>query len=421
MDGLVAGLQQQEANAHRYLRTRTAEAARYARSWLGSLLAVVVAVVVALAGLPRVAVLPTASAVAVVALALAGALRWSRNPRALCLGGSAAAAASLVATLLGRGPGGEGLAAWLLVETAFMLFLLVQVARWPPPGSARLVGASVFVAIVASTVRVTLWPHASPSATDVAGVCCCWAVLAACAVALGLYLRSLDETRKQSVAVARREQRVQLAGDVHDWLAHEVTGIVLEAQAAQVGAAGSQETALNLKRIEEAGLRALSSMDRAIRLLREPDGSNGLDASEQPGVLSDLPDLVGRFAGTSPACVELIIEEGVGDLPPELAATVQRVVLESLTNVRRHAASAELVRVGVHRRGVDLVVVVTDDGDGRRGSLRFGRRGRSGVGLSALASRVEALGGTLRAGQEELGGWTVRAVMPVGGCPRSVC
>jgi signal transduction histidine kinase len=375
---------------------------------------VAAAVVVALAGLPRVPALPAASTVAAVAVALTGALRWSRNPKALCLGAGTAGAVSLIATLVGRSPGGEGLAEWLLVETVFMLFLLVQVVRWPPRDSAIPVGVLVFVAVVASTLRVTLWSHLSSSAAEVTSACCCWAVLATCAVAIGLYLRSLDEAREKSVAAARREQRVQLAGDVHDWLAHEVTGIVLEAQAAQVGVAGSEETPRNLKRIEEAGLRALSSMDRAIRLLREPSGGGELDAGGPVRLVSDLPDLVRRFAATSAASVELIIEEGVEDVPPELAATVQRVVAESLTNVRRHAASAGLVRIGVHRRGGDLELVVTDDGDAGCGSLRFGRRSRSGIGLSALAGRVEALGGTFRAGRDAPGCWTVRAVMPVG-------
>jgi signal transduction histidine kinase len=414
VDGLVAVLQQQDPKAHRSRRVRAVEGTHRGRSWLWSMVTVAAAVVVALVGLPRVPALPAASTVAVVAVALTGALRWSRNPKALCLGAGAAGAVSLIATLVGRSPGGEGLAAWLLVETVFMLFLLVQVVRWPPRDSAIPVGVLVFVAVVASTLRVTLWSHLSSSAAEVTSACCCWAVLATCAVAIGLYLRSLDEAREKSVAAARREQRVQLAGDVHDWLAHEVTGIVLEAQAAQVGVAGSEETSRNLKRIEEAGLRALSSMDRAIRLLREPSGGGELDAGGPVRLVSDLPDLVGRFAATSAASVELIIEEGVEDLPPELAATVQRVVAESLTNVRRHAASAGLVRIGVHRRGGDLVLVVTDDGDGGCGSLRFGRRGRSGVGLSALAGRVEALGGTFRAGRDEPGCWTVRAVMPVG-------
>jgi signal transduction histidine kinase len=193
-----------------------------------------------------------------------------------------------------------------------------------------------------------------------------------------------------------------------------VTGIVLEAQAAQLGTADPEESALVLKRIEEAGVRALNSMDRAIQLLRAVDDRDGPATSEQLHSLADLPDVVGRFAGVSATRVELLVEKGVDDVPPEIAATVHRVVMESLTNVRRHASSATVVRIGIHRRGADLTVTVTDDGDGCRGSTPFRRRRRSGVGLSGLADRVQALGGTLRTGPVVPAGWSVHAVLPVG-------
>jgi signal transduction histidine kinase len=229
-----------------------------------------------------------------------------------------------------------------------------------------------------------------------------------------MYLRSLDEAREQSVRGARREQRVQLAGDVHDWLAHEVTGIVLEAQAAQLATADREESSVAFKRIEEAGVRALNSMDRAIQLLRTADDQDGPATSEQLHSLADLPDVAGRFAGVGSTRVELLVEKGVDDVPPEIAATVHRVVTESLTNVRRHASTATVVRIGIHRRGADLTVTVVDDGDGCRGSTPFRRRRRGGVGLSGLSDRVQALDGTLYAGPLAPVGWSVRAVLPVG-------
>jgi len=95
---------------------------------------------------------------------------------------------------------------------------------------------------------------------------------------------------------------------------------------------------------------------------------------------------------------------------------VYRVVLESLTNVRRHAARATEVTVSVRRAAEDrdaVDVTVTDDG-GRGGLLRLDRRRGGGTGLAELAARVEALGGTLTAGPREKG-WRVRARIPIRG------
>jgi signal transduction histidine kinase len=215
----------------------------------------------------------------------------------------------------------------------------------------------------------------------------------------------------RSVSAARREQRIQLARDVHDWLAHEVTGIVLEAQSAQLAVVDREEIELALKRIEEAGVRTLDSMDRAIQLLRDRDESAASGGGEQVHGLDDLREVVGRFATASSARVELVMAEGTEHVRPETAETGYRVVLESLTNVRRHASRARLVRISVRRCHGHLELIVTDDGDRGPGPRPFGRRG--GAGLSGLADRVEALGGTLRAGPVEPAGWSVRALLPV--------
>ncbi|GAA3038620.1 hypothetical protein GCM10020000_16020 [Streptomyces olivoverticillatus] len=90
-----------------------------------------------------------------------------------------------------------------------------------------------------------------------------------------------------------------------------------------------------------------------------------------------------------------------------------RVVVEALTNVRRHAPDASEVRVKVARTADALTVEVVDDGTERRAlSGRAERRG--GLGLPGLAERVESLGGTLRAGARDGGGWRLTAELPVG-------
>lgn len=87
--------------------------------------------------------------------------------------------------------------------------------------------------------------------------------------------RAQDRHRAEEIDRARREQRRQAARDLHDFVAHEVTGILLETQAARVAEYDETRTRELLERLEAAGQRALASMDDTLRLLREPDSRTG--------------------------------------------------------------------------------------------------------------------------------------------------
>lgn len=366
-------------------------------------------------GLPEVPVLPGLSALAALVVSTAGALSGGRWRRTLTIGSFTTAALSLVDTAVRLDPASPDWAPWILVEGGFLLFLLVQIARrlsfpwgWP-------VGGAMFMAISVIPVRIVPPTRASPPfLVEIAGFCCGTAFLAGCAVAVGFYLRWLDDSAGRAVRWARHEQRRQLERDVHDWLAHEVTAIVLEAQAAQLSEGGDGEMGLALRRIEEAGVRALESMDRAIRLLRLEDGLVG-EADE--GCLRrfrELPELVTRFDRVGSTRAELLMEEGM-ELAPEIEDAGYRVVLESLTNVRRHAATATQVRVAVRQEGGSVVLTVADDGRPERAAQLFARRRNGGAGLVNLAERVHALGGSFAAGPGATGGWRVQAVLPLDG------
>ncbi|MEU9348642.1 ATP-binding protein, partial [Streptomyces sp. NPDC048278] len=93
-------------------------------------------------------------------------------------------------------------------------------------------------------------------------------------------------------------------------------------------------------------------------------------------------------------------------------AAAFRVVQEALTNVRRHAGDAAEVTVGLRRTGDSFEVTVSDDGHGQS-QLPDAAHG-GGFGLVGLTERVTALGGTLDAGPRTAGGWTVRALFPLG-------
>ncbi|WP_208758772.1 sensor histidine kinase [Microbispora triticiradicis] len=236
----------------------------------------------------------------------------------------------------------------------------------------------------------------------------------AAAVVAGLSPRLLDARRRAVAEAVRQAERLALARELHDVVAHHVTGIVVQAQAARLVARRSPEKAGDaLGQIEAAGSDALAAMRRVVGLLRVAEGeAGGPDAG--PGVAEPgrLGDLVGRFeAGGRPVRLRLPREEETAMWPPEVASTVYRVVQESLTNIARHAPRAREVTVSVERDRDVVVVEVADDAPpGSQAGSRGGSRG--GYGLLGMRERVEALGGTLRAGPRPGSGWSVLATLP---------
>jgi signal transduction histidine kinase len=324
---------------------------------------------------------------ALVPLVVVACWRWPRLA-------AVAFGLSIVVTATYRGPGDNTVAAWMVLEIAGHLCLLARVTR----RAAVLVPFGV-VAVGTAPLRVGLYLSPPAPASELVGVCAVMTLFAAVAVGLGTYLRSLDRARAQAVVTARREQRLDIARDLHDWLAHEMTGIVLAAQAGQLDGADAART---FRQIEEAGVRGLEAMDRALRLLRT--------ATDRPVAVSTLAEVravVERFAESSTAAVTCDIDPDLAEPSKQVTATVHRVVVEALTNVRRHAKGATEVAVLVTRDGDDVVVEVTNDAARRVPGGRLG-----GSGLAGLAEWVSALDGTLTAGPTASTGWRVRAVMP---------
>jgi signal transduction histidine kinase len=318
-----------------------------------------------------------------------------RRPAAVTIGACATVSMSLVDTVASRGPADTTVPYWLLLELVVTLPVVARAVRRLPVRAAVVVGGLLVVAVGLSPLRVARSLRPPAPAYQTLAVCGCFAVLAGLAVVVGAYLRALDRARALVVHAARREQQLRLARDLHDWFAHEVTGIVLEAQVGQLHA--DERTAGPLARIEQAGLRALGSLDRAVALMRE-------DAVPRH-TLQEIGDVVRHFAGGG---VEADLDVTADLVSPETADAAHQIVLESLTNLRRHGGEVSRVVVRVRREGGALVVSVADDGAGRRCASH-----RGGSGLAALTERVTALGGTLGAGPGQPAGWTVRAVLPV--------
>ncbi|RZQ64910.1 two-component sensor histidine kinase [Amycolatopsis suaedae] len=288
----------------------------------------------------------------------------------------------------------------LLLETLALMALLVTAVRRAGP-AAGLAG----LALTALPLRACVDSPVPPDALEVVVLCLLGSVAASTAAVAGGYLRSLDRKRMAAVVETRRAQRLAFARDLHDFVGHDLTGIVLEAQAAQV----SPERAMAaLKHIEQVGLSALTSMDHTVRTLHGEEPDPGAPA----GGLADLAELVGRFGSGDEVAVRLHVEPGLAEaVSRESGAVAYRVVVEALTNVRRHAGGVTAVDVRVGTAGDGLEVVVTDDGTGATGG-RSGRRG--GLGLVGLAERVRTVGGTLDAGPAgRAGGWRVRVTLPM--------
>ncbi len=226
------------------------------------------------------------------------------------------------------------------------------------------------------------------------------------AAGAGLYLRWIDHERRRDLHLVRQDERLAIAQELHDVVAHHITGIVVQAQAAQAVWPDQPEVAPDaLARIEAAGAEALTSMRRLVSTLRA-DQTGPLTPA---ATVADLQVLADRSTAMGlPVHLHL---HGVDELPPSVAPSIHRVVGEAITNAQRHATGATAVDVRVRAAGGELTVEVVDDGK----AARPPRSGAPGFGLTGMAERTEALGGRFEAGPVDGGGWRIHARLPLRG------
>ncbi|MHA6761948.1 sensor histidine kinase [Streptacidiphilus sp. PAMC 29251] len=229
------------------------------------------------------------------------------------------------------------------------------------------------------------------------------------ALGVGLGLRFLDYRARQTAAAVRQDERLALARELHDVVAHHITGIVLQAQGAQIVARSRPETlGGTLTGIEEAGSEALAAMRQVVGLLRDTDDV-ATTSPTAPGP-EQLSELVRRFEGHGPV-VRLRLPDEQASWPPEVTSTVYRIVQESLTNIARHASQARSATVDIAQGPAGVTVTITDDAP--PGHTRSQHLQKGGLGLIGMRERVEALGGTLTVGPLPGTGWSVLATVPV--------
>ncbi|MEV4749185.1 sensor histidine kinase [Streptosporangium sp. NPDC049248] len=216
-------------------------------------------------------------------------------------------------------------------------------------------------------------------------------------------MRSAEQLADRAVT----EERLRIARELHDVVAHSMSLIAVKAGIANhVAAARPEEAADALRVIEATSRSALTEMRRLLGVLRSDlDAGPGLAPS--PG-LTDLAALAGQAAM---AGVHVELDVRATGLPEGVELSVYRIVQEALTNVVRHAAPARC-RVSVEASAGEVRVEVADDGPGER--MLPGSRGH---GLVGMRERVAVYGGSLTAGRRPEGGFGISARMPYGEAP----
>ncbi|MFE7766663.1 sensor histidine kinase [Streptomyces sp. NPDC057438] len=316
-------------------------------------------------------------------------------------------AATSTAVTLGTSLRGSDLPAWGLLETACMLVLLTRICRnVSRPGIVLALAAALGASVIDEPLR-----------TGGTGITLTYPFLLTFAVGGavggGCYLRTLDARRRRTISAVRLAERIQLARELHDFVAHHVTGIIAQAHAASViHESAPHQIGPILGNIAEAGQRTMDSMRRLISVLREEGEQGSIECPEAP--YTELAKLVSAFSGQGDGSSAQLEVTGVArrsTLLPEVGCAVHRVVQEALTNVRRHAPGTRATVRVQRTRGDLLRVDVHNCGPERRVSRPTG--GRGGYGLIGLRERVEAVGGSLTAGPADDGGWWLIAHFPV--------
>jgi signal transduction histidine kinase len=213
-----------------------------------------------------------------------------------------------------------------------------------------------------------------------------------------------DETRRRVDA-----ERMRIARELHDVVAHSMAMINVQATAASLQLADDparvSDALQAIRRASKSGLRELRAI---LEVLHEVDG--GPLGSGSPAVpVPDLPGIQALADATSAAGTPTTLRAGgdVMSLPLPVALAAYRIVQESLTNVVRHAGPASATVTLAQENGHLIVEIVND---GAAAPARFSDG--AGTGLSGMRERAAALGGTLEAGGRPGGGFRVHARLP---------
>ncbi|MGH2850745.1 MAG: sensor histidine kinase [Solirubrobacteraceae bacterium] len=284
------------------------------------------------------------------------------------------------------------------------------VACWGATGSRRAAAALLLVAVWLVPV---LTGDASAIPTNAALFAAAW-ILGALTrdrrnktAVLQAQTVELAHEREEKALLAAEMERARIARELHDVLAHSVSVMVIQAQAAQASGADHERITAALRRIEAIGQDTLTQLRGLLRRVAASDTSPAREP--QPGLdqLDELLDEV-RAAGLA---VSLRREGTVRAVPASVELSAYRIVQEALTNTMRHSAATS-ASVLVRYMPDELAVEVLDHGP-RAPNASNGH----GRGLAGMRERADLTGGSLVAEPRLDGGFRVGARLPLRATP----
>ena len=228
----------------------------------------------------------------------------------------------------------------------------------------------------------------------------------------------LAAKQEESERRATLAERLRIARELHDIVAHHLSVVVIQAQGAQrIADKDPARATAAMADVERTGRTALEEMRRQLGLLRTGEAAAAMpDGAYVPPLgLADVDDLAERLrrAGLD---ITVVRRGEAPEVPEDVGLTVYRIVQEALTNVLKHAGPAAVtVELALtHEQGADqLGVTVTDDGRGASAALEAPPG--AGRGTAGMRERVAVLGGRLSVGPQPGGGFRVHATIPLGG------
>jgi signal transduction histidine kinase len=221
-----------------------------------------------------------------------------------------------------------------------------------------------------------------------------------------------EADRVQQVALATAQERARIARELHDVVAHHVSLMAVQSQAAASLLPGRPDEAANaVEIIGRTAREALTELRRLLGVLRGPADHADRQAVTAPSPsISDIGDVLVQVRRAGIA-VDLEVQGSPGKLAPGIDLTAYRIVQEALTNTVRHSGASQ-ASVTVRYEPGFVTVSVTDTGRVCAAAPQPDGQARAGFGLAGIAERVAACGGSLTVGPRHQGGFAVTARLP---------
>jgi signal transduction histidine kinase len=238
-----------------------------------------------------------------------------------------------------------------------------------------------------------------------------------------------EAERARHVALAASEERARIARELHDVVAHHVSLMAVQSEAAAALLPGRpDEASKSVEVIGRTAREALTELRRLLGVLRGPANVDGRATTAPSPSISHLDDVLGQVRRAGIA-VDLRVEGSPSKLPPGVDLAAYRIVQEALTNTVKHSGAGEAAVTVSYEPGY-VTVSVTDTGNGSVAITVEGKANRArsrapgrdddaprpadsgGFGLAGIAERVASCGGKLTVGPRDAGGFAVTARLP---------